>query len=75
MPIGLGPAKERLCHRRGPRWLPAMEFADKISGQTVSLQMHAASMRERRAATARFSITLSKMIDNASRDADLFPAS
>jgi len=76
MPIGLGPAKGKdFATGMGPTLVTRDEFADKISGETVSLQMHArVNGRELSRGNSSFLYhTFPRMITHASRDADLFP--
>lgn len=76
MPIGLGPAKGKdFATGMGPTLVTRDEFADKISGETVSLQMHArVNGRELSRGNSSFLYhTFPRMIAHASRDADLFP--
>jgi fumarylacetoacetate (FAA) hydrolase len=75
MPIGLGPAKGKdFATGVGPTLVTRDEFADKISGETVSLQMHArVNGRELSRGNSSFlHHTFPRMIAHASRDADLF---
>jgi fumarylacetoacetate (FAA) hydrolase len=76
MPIGLGPAKGKdFATGVGPTLVTRDEFADKISGETVSLQMQArVNGRELSRGNSSFLYhTFPRMIAHASRDADLFP--
>ena len=76
MPIGLGPAKGKdFATGLGPTLVTRDEFADKISGETVSLQMQArVNGRELSRGNSAFLYhTFPGMIAHASRDADLFP--
>jgi fumarylacetoacetate (FAA) hydrolase len=76
MPVGLGPAKGKdFATCVGPMLVTRDEFADKINGETVSLNMHArVNGRELSRGNSSFLFhTFPKMIAHASRDADLFP--
>ena len=76
IPMGLGPAKGKdFATGVGPMLVTRDEFADKISGETVSLQMHArVNGRDLSRGNSSFlHHTFPKMIAHASRDADLFP--
>lgn len=76
VPVGLGPAKGKdFATGLGPILVTRDEFADKISGEAVSLQMSArVNGRELSRGNSSFlHHTFPKMISFASRDADLFP--
>jgi fumarylacetoacetate (FAA) hydrolase len=76
MPMGLGPAKGKdFASGIGPLLVTRDEFADKINGETVSLQMSArVNGRDLSRGNSSFLYhTFPKMIAYASRDADLFP--
>lgn len=76
MSVGFGPAKGKdFATAVGPLLVTRDEFADKINGETVSLNMHARlNGRELSRGNSSFlHHTFPKMIAYASRDADLFP--
>jgi fumarylacetoacetate (FAA) hydrolase len=76
MSVGLGPAKGKdFATAVGPWLVPRARFADRIQGETLTLEMCArVNGRElSRGNVASLYHTIPQMIAHASRDAELFP--
>ncbi len=76
MSVGLGPAKGKdFATAVGPWLVPRARFADRIEGETLTLEMSArVNGRElSRGNVASLYHTIPQMIAHASRDAELYP--